>query len=364
MSMPSDREPEAHQGRYSDGRSAAATVVSVRLGAQGMEIRGQGGGEPLTWPYDALGTATPLGGAERDVLVTCTQQKGATLFVDDDTFATELAAAVPQLTTRATRQRHATPWILACLAVLAVAGIIWVMDVPLMRTAAQFLPDSARMALGQQVVTSMTAGRKVCETPAGRAALDKLVQRLSAAAQGGKPFKVIVIDWALVNAFAAPGEQIVLTSGLIAKAGGPDEVAGVLAHEIGHGLELHPEAGVLRAIGLSAAIELMAGGNAGTLGNLGVLLAQFSYTRAAEREADAHALRILKAAAISPQGIVDFFAKVDKSEGAATGQMNILSTHPQTAERRKTAEAAPRYASTPALPDADWRTLRGICSSR
>jgi predicted Zn-dependent protease len=207
----------------------------------------------------------------------------------------------------------------------------------------------------------MSAGKKVCETPAGRAALDKLVERLSSVAQGRQPFRVVVVDWSLVNAFAAPGDQIVLTRGLIAKAGSPDEVAGVLAHEMGHGLELHPETGIVRALGLSAAIELMSGGSSGTLANIGVVLAQISYTRAAEREADAHALRLLKAASISQQGIIDFFTRVEKTERGDALQYEILRTHPQLGERRKLAETSARYPSTPALSATEWQALKAIC---
>ena len=96
---------------------------------------------------------------------------------------------------------------------------------------------------------------------------------------------MIVIDWPLLNAFAAPGEQIVLTHGIISKAESADEIAGVLAHEMGHGIEMHPESGLVRAIGMMAAIDLMLGGSGGTLANFGALLAQLSYTRDAERVA-------------------------------------------------------------------------------
>ena len=48
------------------------------------------------------------------------------------------------------------------------------------------------------------------------------------------PVRVVLLDWRLVNAFAVPGGQIILTRGLVQTAGSPDEVAGVLAHELGH----------------------------------------------------------------------------------------------------------------------------------
>jgi beta-barrel assembly-enhancing protease len=106
-----------------------------------------------------------------------------------------------------------------------------------------------------------------------------------------------------------------LTKGLLDKSQSPDEAAGVLAHEMGHGIEMHPEAGIIRGIGLGAALEVMLGGTAGgSLANVGLMLAQLGYSREAEREADKHALELLKAAGIAPKGLGDFFTRVMKME--------------------------------------------------
>jgi predicted Zn-dependent protease len=223
------------------------------------------------------------------------------------------------------------------------------------------LPSKLRQSLGRQVIQSMSRGHGICHTPEGSAALGRLTERLSAAA-GGKRFDIRVVNWSLVNAFAAPGEQIVLTRGLLEQANGPDEVAGVLTHEMGHGLELHPETAIIRAIGLSAAAELMLGGSGGALANIGLVLTQLGYSRAAEREADAHALQILEKAQISPEGFAGFFKRVEERErGSPIGEISLLRTHPLSAERARLAESRPAYPATPALADDDWRALRAIC---
>jgi predicted Zn-dependent protease len=241
------------------------------------------------------------------------------------------------------------------------------MDLNPARTVAGLLPESARDALGDQVIASMTKDRRVCSDAPGRAALDKLAARLSAGAGDGSKFEIIVSDWSLLNAFAAPGEKIVLTRGLLTKAESPDEVAGVLAHEMGHGVERHPETGIVRAIGLSAAIDLMLGGGGGTLANIGVALAQLSYTRQAEHQADVQALRILQGAKISPRGLADFFRRVQALEGTSgaktKGAFDILRTHPQTEERLRYVQSSPDYPATPSLSDKEWQALRNICGA-
>ena len=179
--------------------------------------------------------------------------------------------------------------------------------------------------------------------------------------------RVVLLDWSLVNAFAVPGGQIILTRGLVQRAGSSDEVAGVLAHELGHTLELHPEAGIIRALGLSAAMQLALAGSQGTISNIGLILTQLRYTRIAEREADAHALRMLKGAGISAKGFGDFFERLEsKKPGEEAGKSAselevILRTHPPTAERIAMVRAQPTYPATPALSADDWRALRDAC---
>jgi Zn-dependent protease with chaperone function len=362
MSMLSDPSEPPISARFSDGKSAAAVNVEVRLGAAGVEIIVPGS-EAVIWPYDSLTAAEPITAHAIDVLLSSTAQPGATLFVPEAAFARQLPAHAPQLTARSIRWRHARPWVWASGGVALLAVLIWVLDLSPSHAVAKLLPDSARETLGKEVVRSMTAGKNVCRDGNGLAALDRLTARLAGPGDQRK-YKIIVVDWDLMNAFAVPGEQIVLTRGLIAKADSPDEVAGVLAHEMGHGIEMHPETALVRAIGLSAAAELMLGGSGGTLANIGIVLAQLSYTRDAERDADQHALQILKRAGVSAEGLAKFFDRVTKLEDDKSGlnEIGILRSHPLTEERRSIVESQPPYPATPSLSARDWAALKAICS--
>lgn len=362
MSMPSDRA-EIYAGRFSDGRTAATEPVAVQLSGRGVEIVRPGGATPLIWPYGALSAASPITRSSADVLVSYSYMPGAGLFVADPRFAADLVLAAPHLTAGAQRWRWARPLLAIAASVALIFAVVWTLELSPARTIAGLMPDGVRQSMGRQVIQSMAGQRRACDAPAGRAALDRLVGRLSTASGRDAHFNVTVVDWNLLNAFAAPGEHIVLTRELIDTAKSPDEVAGVLAHEMGHGLELHPESGIVRVIGLNAALELLLGGGGGTLTNIGIVLAQLSYTRAAEREADEHALRILEEAGISQQGVVAFFKRIQEIERRRGGEggLDILRSHPQTAERAEIAASRPSYPSTPALNDVDWQALRTIC---
>ena len=367
--MLSDDHAPEFDGRFSDGRTAASHIVRVRLDAVALTVQRVDGSAPLVWPLTVLETAEPITASAIDVLVHEPGRGGATLFVAEGAFARALAIRAPHLKASAQRWRIARPWVWLSAAAVGIAAIVSFTDLSPSRGIASMLPDKTRVALGRQVIKSMSGGHPVCDAAAGKAALANLAQKLSAASGSKKAFEVVVVDWGVINAFAAPGEEIVIMRGLLDKADSADEVAGVLAHEMGHGIELHPESGIIRMVGLTAITEFMLGGSGGTIANLGLMLTQFSYGRQAEREADAHAVAILRQAGISNRGISDFFRRMLKITGEKSGEkgkkpgsaFDILSSHPSTAERLAFIERQASYPAVPALDSTEWKALKGIC---
>ncbi len=363
-------------GSLSNGRAAATQRVEVRLGEDGLEMGSPGGPTVWQWPYRRLRASVPLKPKAPDVLLSLEPEGSHTLFVADPAFVGRLLQRAPALSAARQRWRALRPGLAAVAAVLAIGLGGWALELHPAQAVARLMPQKTREVVGRQVISSISRNRRACETPASRAALERLTQRLAAAApEKGMALRVVVLDWTLVNGFAVPGRQIILTRGLIQAAHTPDEVAGVLAHEIGHAIELHPETGLIRAMGFAAASQLIFAGSAGTITNIGVLLTQLRYTRMAEREADQHAVRLLKGAGISSTGFGDFLERVYGSQhgskasakGAASHEtpsgLEVISTHPPTAERIAMVRAQPVYAATPALSDADWHALREACGT-
>ena len=354
---------------YTDGSSARGWDVQVGLDSHGITIRRSGEGQDLVWPYEALQTDMPISTGAEDALVKNAHQIGATLFVESEEFVRLLRQHAPNLTTAAHRWRWARPLIAVATAVLVLVIAIWMMDLRPARTIAMALPETSRQSVGRSVIDQFARQYKICTEPTGRSALDKLLQRLLKATSNPDYYQVTVVNWGLVNAFAAPGGQMLLTRGLIRTAQTPEEVAGVLAHEIGHGVERHPEAGLVRALGLSALFEILSGGSSGALTQVGATLLQTGYIRQDERAADVQALRLLKNAGIAQHGLKDFFNRIAKKAGAskssakkAIGAFTLLRTHPFPEERAKMVAESKSYASTPALTPSEWRALRRICT--
>lgn len=361
---------ESFVAQFNDGQSPRNIAARVRFTSRGLEIEVDGLSQRKIWPYGALSTSEPLGPHAIEALVRYSYESQALLFVTAPAFARHLAEKAPHLTAKAERWRQARPWLWASAAIVALIAVISLFQLSPARSIAGLLPDSTRDYLGKQVVTSMTAKRKRCIAPAGRTALDTLVAKLSTAAGRPDGFEVVVSDWGLVNAFAVPGETIVLTKGLIEKSSATPELAGVIAHEMGHGLALHPEAGVVRSLGLTAIAQLVLGGG-GNIGSVGVMLTQLAYSRDAEREADDLALDTLRKAKISPDGLAQFFRRIKgqsggnanrKSSGGGLAGLDLLSSHPRTENRIRAVEDVAPYPSEPALSAAQWNALKRICA--
>ncbi len=381
----------SYTGRYSYGRTAATRAVSVRI-AEALEISGAELAAPEIWPLGKLDAAAPVHWKDDEVLLRTSARPGATLFIANPGFASALLKRAPHLSASAHRRRYAVPGLLITAGLALLIGGIYFLDWQPAKAVAGLIPHNVRVAIGEKAALNLAGDHSICTSPAGNKALDQMVTTLSTASGNRDPFHVRVVHWDIINAFAMPGEQIVVSGNLIAEADSPDEVAGVIAHEMGHGIELHPESGIIRSLGLSAIIELFASGQSGTLTNTGALLLELQYSREAEHEADTHALRILHEANISPHPLSVFFKrllKLETADGTDPGiedkpaepakdkpaphdkttqktaipptNLSIFSTHPPTPERAKMAEDAATYPGQASLSADSWQALKHIC---
>lgn len=241
-------------------------------------------------------------------------------------------------------------------AVLAAATVFVILQVP--DWLAPLVPRSWENKMGDAMVGDF--GGRICQTQAGDAALAALVDRIDPQAEARD---VVLANIPMVNAITLPGGRIILFDGLIQQAKSPDEVAGVLGHELGHVRHRDTLTGLIRQLGLSAVLGSF-GGNAG--GYLNGVLA-LSYGRKAESSADDVAIQQMHAANISPLPTAGFFQRLGGGEGkgASARAMTWLSSHPLSDERRRYFQAAARkgHAYRPALDAAQWQALRSSCKN-
>ena len=151
-----------------------------------------------------------------------------------------------------------------------------------------------------------------------------------------------------VNAFVIPGQKIFITKGLIIQSKELEDIAGVIAHEIGHIVGGH-FSNKMKAIEKSSMINIISSilaagaiaagaGQAGTailLGGQQLGSASFlSFSRTQESLADQNAIRLLKKSGFSLQGILNIFKVLEKNESLKKINPYFL-THPLSSERKR-----------------------------
>jgi predicted Zn-dependent protease len=165
-------------------------------------------------------------------------------------------------------------------------------------------------------------------------------------------FRFYVVENEEINAFALPAGAIYVHTGVLLEAKTAAEVAGVVAHEIAHVTARHV-ANLYRrqrntgygATLFSIAVAILSGNpyiaNAGQLGASVAATAYLStFTRDAEREADALAVETLIQAGYDPRAMVTFFQTLQQETadvGLKTPQ--LLASHPATDERINTVRS-------------------------
>ena len=218
--------------------------------------------------------------------------------------------------------------------------------------ATPLVPPSLERGWSNAIEGVLSADAASCDSPAANAALAGLVGRLSTAAGLPAPPRLVVLDTGLVNAFTLPDGRILLLRGLIDKAGGPDELSGVLAHEIGHVRRHDPTREMLRGLALNMVARSLGWGT-----SVAGQMAALSYGRRAEAAADASAVVTLRRAGLRTDGLRRFFQRLQ--EGAGDTTLPFLSDHPATS--RRIALLPGDTAGAAALSVEEWHAVRGAC---
>jgi predicted Zn-dependent protease len=176
---------------------------------------------------------------------------------------------------------------------------------------------------------------------------------------------ITVADAPIPNAFALPDDSIVVTDDLIQMTEHPDELIGVIAHEIAHIEHNHVMTNIIRQMGAGIFFDVVFGGaGAGqAIAIASVNLASLRYSRGDEADADARGLDYLDAAGIDSGGLARLFERFEEHADEQGGGdiPAMLSSHPATAERAAAARARARRGLAPSLTDAQWRVVRQAC---
>nr|WP_295927112.1 M48 family metallopeptidase [uncultured Dyadobacter sp.] len=153
------------------------------------------------------------------------------------------------------------------------------------------------------------------------------------------PIRVTVVKEDEVNAFALPGGHIVVFDKIIRQMKTKEQLAALLAHEVAHVHYKHSLRNIFRSLAGYLFLSLLLNdinGIAAVVADNSNALANLTYSRELETEADRKGMDVLQSDGISLQGFVDLFALL-QSEHGDVGSLKLLSTHPLTEERLRMA---------------------------
>ena len=201
------------------------------------------------------------------------------------------------------------------------------------------------IAIGRQLATEVEQQAKLVEDPIVTEYINRVGQNVVLNSDAKVPFTIKVIDSDEVNAFALPGGFFYVNKGLILAADNEAELAGVMAHEIGHVAARHAmeNQGKLQALNYGMLAGIIFGGPiASTVlqnaGGMTQALAFFKFSRGAEEEADNLGVQYLYAAGYDPTAMSTMFEKLSSKNKKKPGTLSkLFSSHPQSIERRDTS---------------------------
>ncbi|MES2400292.1 MAG: M48 family metallopeptidase [Pseudomonadota bacterium] len=303
---------------YFDGASARGHPVSLQMGDGALHITGKGitrsvPVREIKWP-ERTRHGMRLAHFKSGGLV----QAGDTVAWDDWIRASGITESV------VVKMQQSWRWVFASVLVLGlllVAFQQW--GVPLAaRALVAITPQSVDRSLGETSLRALDSQLlQASRLPAAEQQRLRLAlaQAVSAMPPGTLPPWELVFRKSRIgpNAFALPGGTLVMTDQLVELVGHDDDVViAVLAHELGHVRHRHGLRMLVQTVALSGLAAMVVGDFSTVLAGVPVLLGQASYSRQAEYEADVEAVRILRAARISPGVMVKLFDRLAEKKRA------------------------------------------------
>lgn len=362
-------DPRPCVGFYYDGHTSARHPVTVWPAATGLTIQKEDG-TSLFWPANEVHQSHGRYAGEALRL-----ERGhplpETVVITDPSCHGAFAILLDRQARPVIRVPHSLPrriGVLVGATLLSIAGltavVLW--GIPAVAdVVTPFIPPSWEQALGKATVTQLVPEGQACTNARVRQETEAILAQLLTAAPHTYDFHLTIVDGKLFNAFALPGGEIVVYRPLLQATQNPEELAGVLAHEVQHVLLRHTTRALVRDMSLA----LLVGAAFGDLSGVTAFAIQaartFStlhYSRGMEEEADAQGMQLLHDAHIDPNGMIRFFETMKDRER----QVHIpayLSTHPETDQRLSTLKSMVHVSDTPAraLQTEGWGETKMLC---
>lgn len=174
--------------------------------------------------------------------------------------------------------------------------------------------------------------------------------------------QIIIYNNPEVNAFALPGNQIMLNSGLIQACANETELIGVIAHELAHIQLSHIQKKMIQNYGISMLLNVTIGNNATEiLSEMTHLLSSTAFDRIMEKEADILATNYLNNCGIDAKPFTDLLLRITSESDFFSSSISWISTHPESHERAYYVDLLQKnkkFENKNLLTDEEWAFLQ------
>jgi len=227
---------------------------------------------------------------------------------------------------------------------LLTCGCATVYNPATQRQEVVFIDTKSEVALGKMINGGVTKDHKLSKDPQFNQRVKAIGEKIAAVCdRKDLQYEFYVIEDKELNALSLPGGFVYINTGLLKKAD-DDELAGVMAHEIGHVVARHAVKQLQAALGFNIVMAIAFNKSSAVQAyqavNIVYNLVSLGYSREDERQADKLAVMYTYKAKYNPRGMITIFAKL-KEEEKENGTTNIpvfLRSHPAVEERIKNIE--------------------------
>ncbi len=225
------------------------------------------------------------------------------------------------------------------------------------------MPRSFDLWLGQHILAQMKESMTFCNDKPSRQTLQKLAGYL--VHENGLHIhpQLYIIEDDTPNALTLPGDIMLVNTGLLRLIRTEDDLAAVMAHEMGHMVHRHPLQGALQSIGISGISSLIFGNDLGAVASVALNL---RYSRDIEREADAESRLLTEKAGFNPGALGEILQIMEEDIGKMDKEisyyMAYFSSHPATAERVMGVPRLKKETDSSFFKEKDMAVLKAACS--
>ncbi len=361
------------EGFYYDGKSPLRRDVSVTITREGLKLLRKDDKTAIWWSFSDIKQVNDIY-TEKEARLETGEEIPQILIVKDSSFISCIKQIAPDFNKKFKRSYTKTRWIKTLAysfvgSVIAIWIIYKLLLPPFTELTARVIPVSWEEKLGERYKNIYVAPLTKCEDKEKLEPIEQIMARLTGSIRDSQyTYHITVIKNDSINAFALPGGSIVVFEGLIKATKRPEELAGVLAHEIQHIEQRHSTKIILRETSIGFLVSAVTGTSEGfdiafkaarTIGGLG-------YRRQEEESADVEGLKLMVNARIDPYGMIDFFKLIRDKYGKFPKLFEYFSTHPNTNNRIETLDNLIKgysYKPEKLLSGVNWEEVKNICET-